>query len=141
MSALEPTKPIKKAGPFTGRRKSSVARAWESSDKVKPGIFIKNKNKSVQEYFSDYLVNEITAPLRALDLMGKINISCTIKSGGISGQAGAIKLAIARFLLEKFPDTRATLSHQHLLTCDHRKVFSKVSGLRKSRAKRQRSKR
>lgn len=141
MNTTEPTKNIKKAGPFTGRRKSSVARVWESSSNVKPGIFIKNQNKSVQEYFSEGHVHEITTSLRALDLLGKINLSCTVQSGGISGQAGAIKLAIARFLLDKFPETRPTLSHQHLLTCDHRKVFSKVSGLRKSRAQRQRSKR
>lgn len=141
MNTPAPTKNIKQSRLLTGRRKSSVARAWESLKDATPGIFIKNKNKTAQEYFSEYLIYEITAPLRALDLMGKINISCTVKSGGISGQAGSVKLAIARLLLEKFPESRSKLSQEHLLTSDHRKVLSKVAGFRKARAKRQRSKR
>jgi small subunit ribosomal protein S9 len=83
----------------------------------------------------------VTEPLRLTDTAGRYLIEASIDGGGVSGQAGALRLGIARALAELDPDLRAPLKRAGLLTRDAREKESKKYGLKKARKAPQYSKR
>ena len=135
----------------TGRRKSSAARVFLRAGKGE----IKINNKPLAEYFGRETASMIIRqPLEAVELVNKFDIYATVAGGGISGQAGAIRLGIARALVaydeqeepavdaEPNPDSfRRKLRAEGLLTRDSRKVERKKVGLSKARRAKQFSKR
>ena len=122
----------------TGRRKTAVARV-----RLKPGTgtFLVNKKK-YDEYFpriQDRL--EVLAPLEVTNMKGKVDIYVNVIGGGISGQAGAIKLGIARALVSEDPNLEPILRASGHLSRDSRMVERKKYGLHKARKATQFSKR
>ena len=124
----------------TGRRKSSVARV-----RVYQGGTgsITINGRDIDDYFGlDTLKMVVRQPLAATDLVGKVDIICTVEGGGVSGQAGAIRLGVARALNAIDRDAnRAALKKAGLLTRDARVVERKKAGLHKARRAPQFSKR
>jgi len=122
----------------TGRRKSSSARVFMT---MGSGDITINK-QPIDEYFGRETSRMIVRQaLDATEMMDKFTINVTVKGGGSSGQAGAIRLGIARALLKFDEGLRATLKPEGLLTRDARKVERKKVGLRKARRATQFSKR
>ena len=121
-----------------GRRKSSVARVNISIGK---GAFIVNK-RPIENYFGrDTLKMVMGQPLELLQLTGKYDISAKVNGGGLSGQAGAIRLGIARCIEKINPDNRLSLKQAGMLTRDSREVERKKYGQPGARKKFQFSKR
>ncbi len=121
-----------------GRRKSSIARVNISSGK---GAFIVN-NRPIENYFGrDTLKMVMGQPLELLQLTGKYDISAKVNGGGLSGQAGAIRLGIARCIEKINPDNRLSLKQAGMLTRDSREVERKKYGQPGARKKFQFSKR
>ncbi len=122
----------------TGRRKSSTARVFMTQGS---GNIVINK-LTLEEYFGRETAHMILRqPLNVTDNNDKFDFNITVKGGGDSGQAGAIRLGIARALL-KFDETlRGDLKKEGLLTRDARKVERKKVGLHKARRATQFSKR
>ncbi len=121
-----------------GRRKTSVARILVSSGKGNITV----NNKDVKEYFpSEILRIIINQPLEVINEKGKYDIRALVNGGGITGQAEAIRLAIARALCEIDLENRPPLKKEGLLTRDPRMVERKKYGRRKARKKFQFSKR
>ena len=121
-----------------GRRKSSIARVNMSSGK---GAFIVN-NRPIDNYFGrDTLKMVMCQPLELLQLTGKYDISAKVNGGGLSGQAGAIRLGIARCIEKINPDNRLSLKQAGMLTRDSREVERKKYGQPGARKKFQFSKR
>ena len=121
-----------------GRRKSSIARVLMSAGK---GSFNVNK-REIKEYFGrNTLKMMLEQPLDILQVNGKYDISVKVNGGGLSGQAGAIRLGIARCLEKINPDYRATLKESGMLTRDSRRVERKKYGQPGARKKFQFSKR
>ena len=121
-----------------GRRKSSIARVNMSSGK---GAFIVN-NRPIDNYFGrDTLKMVMGQPLELLQLTGKYDISAKVNGGGLSGQAGAIRLGIARCIEKINPDNRLPLKQAGMLTRDSREVERKKYGQPGARKKFQFSKR
>lgn len=132
-------KPFGKAGGYgTGGRKSSIARVW-----VKPGkgALLVNK-KDVADYFArETYVHSILQPFNLTNTKGQYDVVCTVRGGGMTGQAGAIVHGIARALSAISEDMHVQM-HQHgLLTRDSRVVERKKYGLKKARRSEQFSKR
>jgi len=122
----------------TGRRKESTARV---SMRVGGGVLSIN-DKSAKEYLKrDVLVDVISQPMKDTDTMGKLDIVCRVNGGGLSGQAGAVRLAIARALSLLDPDLQPTLRKMGYLTRDARVVERKKYGQPKARKRFQYSKR
>ncbi len=121
-----------------GRRKSAVARVW-----IKPGKgTITVNRKPIEEYVrreTDRIL--IRQPLTITDSLEKYDISITVRGGGISGQAGAIRHAISRALAGLSPELRIPLKKAALLTRDARVRERKKYGMRGARARYQYSKR
>jgi small subunit ribosomal protein S9 len=122
----------------TGRRKTSSARVF-----LRPGKGDINVNaQSLDTFFGRETARMIVRqPLDVTELDGKFDIQVTVKGGGINGQAGAIRLGIARALLQYDEALRGDLRQAGLLTRDAREVERKKVGLRKARKKEQYSKR
>ena len=122
-----------------GKRKSSVARVSLFS----PGKGnIEINGTSVDKYIPrDSLVTIIKQPLSVLEKNKDFDISVNVNGGGLSGQAGAIRLGIARALILVDPDNRSILKSNGLLTRDSRKVERKKPGQPGARKKFQFSKR
>jgi small subunit ribosomal protein S9 len=135
----EPAKPDR--GGFvwgTGRRKSSVARV-----RVKPGEgkFLVNK-RDVNEYFSEPQHKAAChKPLEITDTLGKLDVHVNVHGGGITGQAEAILLGVARALKGYDPTLEASLRGNNLLTRDPREVERKKPGQPGARKRFQFSKR
>ena len=122
----------------TGRRKSSSARVFM---KMGAGAITINK-LSIDEYFGRETSRMIVKQaLDTAEMNDKFDINVTVKGGGDSGQAGAIRLGIARALLTFDEGLRGSLKAKGLLTRDARKVERKKVGLRKARRATQFSKR
>ena len=122
----------------TGKRKTSVARVWI---KLGKGTFTVN-GKKFGDYFarmtSKMIVNQ---PLNFTKTQDSLDILCTVKGGGLSGQAGAIKHGISK-ALSLFDETlRPSLRSEGFLTRDSRKVERKKYGRKKARKSFQFSKR
>ncbi|MFA6755707.1 MAG: 30S ribosomal protein S9 [Bacilli bacterium] len=121
----------------TGRRKSSIARVYAKPGK---GSIIVN-GKDVNEYFPfATLVLDLKQPLTLLNAQEKYDVEATVYGGGFTGQAGALRLGIARALLEAGED-RGTLKVNGMLTRNPRAKERKKYGLKKARRASQFSKR
>lgn len=122
----------------TGRRKSSAARVF-----IKPGngnIVI--NQRTLEEYFGRETARMVVRhPLKLLDITSKWDLYITVKGGGISGQAGAIRHGITRALMKYDATLRAELRQAGFVTRDARQVERKKVGLRKARRRPQFSKR
>ncbi len=122
----------------TGRRKDAVARVW-----VKPGkgeIVI--NGRKVDTYFARPVLQMIVnQPFTALDREGKFDVFATVKGGGLSGQAGAIRHGLSRALDNFSPEFHVTLRKGGFLTRDSRVVERKKYGRAKARRSFQFSKR
>lgn len=122
----------------TGRRKSAVARVFLHPGEGK----IRVNDRDFQEYFRG-LIRAVHAlePLRVTGATGRYDARITVAGGGPTGQADAIKLGLARALIEVNPEFRAKLKLAGLLTRDARVVERKKYGLHKARKAPQYSKR
>lgn len=121
-----------------GRRKEAITRVFIS--KGNGTITVNDKN--YKEYFSlVYLQNQVEAPLRTVESLDKFDVKINANGGGIKGQAEAVKLGIARALLEVNPEYRPVLKAAGLLKRDPRGVERKKFGKKKARRSYQFSKR
>jgi len=123
---------------WTGRRKEAVARV-----RLVPGTggFIIN-DRSLDEYFTTRAHRMIVgAPLRLVGREKDFDVVATIAGGGVNGQAGALRLGIARALLEVDPELRAQLKAEGFLRRDAREKERRKYGLKKARKAPQYSKR
>ena len=123
---------------YTGRRKSSVARARVNKGS---GQFTLN-GRTLEDYFpTEKMRAHVLQPFETLEQDGQWDVSARLAGGGTTGQAGALRLAIARALAEYDPDWRTPLKQAGMLTRDARKVERKKYGLKKARRAPQFSKR
>ncbi len=122
----------------TGKRKSSIARVW-----IKPGAgAITVNNKTLEDYFGRETSKMVVKqPLELTENVDKFDIFVTVKGGGDSGQAGAIKHGITKALLEFDAELRATLKKAGFITRDSRIKERKKYGKKAARASFQFSKR
>lgn len=123
-----------------GRRKSATARVRVMSGK---GVFTVN-GKPAEEYFagSKALLNEMMKPLTVLELPAKdYDVSVVVNGGGHAGQVDAIRLGIAKALVEKDENLKSTLRRAELLGRDSRERERKKFGLKGARKQRQFTKR
>ena len=121
-----------------GRRKTSVARIYMKSGK---GAIVVN-GKDAKEYFPTSLLQDtIRRPFNVLDLDGKYDVKVNVNGGGITGQAEAVSLAIARALVKENEEVKPELKKFGLMTRDPRMVERKKFGQKKARKKFQFSKR
>ena len=122
----------------TGRRKKSIARVWLKKGSGKFQI----NGRKMNDYFKK--MNLQIAVLRPLSIVNRENeydVRCSVKGGGLSGQAGAIIHGIARVIIEYEPELKQTLKKEKLTTRDSRSVERKKYGHRKARRSFQFSKR
>ena len=121
------SKPLVQA---TGRRKSSVARVRLHDG---TGQVVIN-NRSLEVFFPTMAQRiRVLEPLRVGEVEGRYDVHATVHGGGTTGQTDAIRLGIARAILELAPDLRPELKSAGLLTRDSRRVERKKYGLRKAR--------
>ena len=133
------TKPLTQT---TGRRKEAVARVRLRPSDGEAAATITINGRGVEDFFPNPTHRMILSePLRLLQLEESYDIDCTMHGGGVTGQAGALRLGIARALIELDPELRATLKKAGFLTRDDRKKESKKYGLKKARKAPQYSKR
>ena len=122
----------------TGKRKDAVARVWIKAGKGNITI----NDKSVDQYFARPVLKMIiNQPFEVANRVNEFDVVCTVKGGGLSGQAGAIKHGIAKALNEFEPELRASLKKAGFLTRDDRTVERKKYGKAKARRSYQFSKR
>ena len=121
----------------TGRRKTSVARVWVTQGSGQ----IKVNDRAVDEYFGEAVRQQALRPLTSLGVEGEFDIWCTVKGGGISGQAGALRHGLARALVVANEDYRKPLRKHGFLTRDSRMVERKKYGQPGARKRFQFSKR
>jgi len=121
-----------------GRRKEAVTRVFISKGDGKITV----NDKDYKAYFPlVYLQNQVEAPLKTAEVVGKFDIVINAQGGGLKGQAEAAKLGIARALLEMNPEFRPTLKAAGQLKRDPRSVERKKFGHKKARKSYQFSKR
>ena len=122
----------------TGKRKNAVARVW-----IKPGqgnIEVNGRDSPV--YFARPVLRMlINQPFAVANRLGQFDVWCTVKGGGLSGQAGAVRHGISRALTHYEPTLRPLLKREGFLTRDSRVVERKKYGKRKARRSFQFSKR
>lgn len=121
-----------------GRRKTSVARIYVTPGKGE----IQVNDRNYKDYFvSEILQIKINQPLVTAGEAGKYDFNINVKGGGITGQAEAVRMAIARALCDLNADSRPALKKEGFLTRDPRMVERKKYGRRKARRRFQFSKR
>lgn len=122
----------------TGKRKNAVARVW-----IKPGMgkLIVNGRPGAQYFARPVLQMLIDQPFKTANRTGQYDIWCTVKGGGLSGQAGAVRHGISRALVNFEPTLRSPLKQGGFLTRDSRVVERKKYGQAKARRRFQFSKR
>lgn len=137
----EPAKPVlDKLGRAygTGRRKNAVARVWVKRGSGK--ITVNTRDQEI--YFKrDTQRLVINQPFLKTNRLNEFDVICTVKGGGLSGQAGAVRHGIARALINFEPELRGVLKKAGMLTRDSRMVERKKVGLHKARRKKQWAKR
>ena len=121
----------------TGRRKTAVARVWLTQGTGK----VRVNDRAVEEYFGEAVREQALRPLVTLGLQGDFDVWCTVKGGGISGQAGALRHGLARALVVANEDYRSPMRRGGYLTRDSRMVERKKYGQKKARKRFQFSKR
>jgi small subunit ribosomal protein S9 len=121
------TKPLTQT---TGRRKEAVARV-----RLRPGTGkVVINGREFEDYFPNALQRAAaTEAFRVVEAETTYDVDCDIQGGGIAGQAGALRMAIARSILELDDKKRSVLRKAGLLTRDSRKKESKKYGLKKAR--------
>jgi small subunit ribosomal protein S9 len=121
------TKPLTQA---TGRRKESVARV-----RLRDGAGQMTLNgRPLERYFPTMATRlRVLEPLQITQTQGRYDVDATLEGGGTTGQADALRLGIARALIDLDPELRPTLKKAGMLTRDARVVESKKYGLRKAR--------
>ena len=122
----------------TGRRKRSIARVWL---KKGSGNLHVNGKKMIDYFKKQNLQIAIFRPLTLVKRENEFDVRCTVKGGGLTGQAGAIILGISRAMILFEPDLKLTLKKEKLTTRDSRSVERKKYGHRKARRSFQFSKR
>lgn len=122
----------------TGRRKAAVARAM-----IKPGKgeFTVNGRPIMNYLTRETLVEHAAAPLALTETAGQFDVTCSTRGGGLSGQAGAVRLAVSRALCLFNPDLRIALRKAGFMMRDARCVERKKYGQPKARKRFQYSKR
>jgi small subunit ribosomal protein S9 len=114
----------------TGRRKSAIARVWVTSGEGNITI----NGRDFKEYLGRPVLEILVqSPFEALNLSGRYDVKATTHGGGITGQAGALKLGISRALLEVDEEFRKQLKAGGFLTRDPRIKESKKYGRKKAR--------
>lgn len=114
----------------TGRRKSAIARVWVSPGEGKITV----NGRDFKEYLGRPVLEILVkSPLVRLAIEEKFDVRATTKGGGISGQAGALKLGISRALLEVDSEFRSPLKSEGMLTRDSRVKERKKYGRKKAR--------
>ncbi len=122
----------------TGRRKSSAARVFMKRGDGNITI----NNRTLEQYFGRETGRMVVRqPLETVDLLGQMDINITVKGGGITGQAGAIRHGITRALIAYDESLRKPLRQAGFVTRDAREVERKKVGLHKARKRPQFSKR
>jgi len=122
----------------TGKRKSAIARVWLMPGSGKVTI----NRKPLAQYFPlETQQSTVQEPLNLTDTLGQFDALITVRGGGVSGQAGAIRHGISKALLLANPDLRSTLKQQGFLTRDSRIKERKKYGQKKARKRFQYSKR
>jgi small subunit ribosomal protein S9 len=122
----------------TGRRKNALARVRVRSGNGE----IKINDRTVEDYFPRLVwQSQVMQSLKTASLDGKVDVFVRASGGGLTGQAGAVKMGIARALIKLNPDLRPALKKEGLLTRDPRMVERKKFGQKGARGKRQYSKR
>ena len=122
----------------TGRRKNAIARVWLKRGNGKITV----NGKTVEEYFARPVLRMIiNQPFAVVDRIGNFDITCTVVGGGLSGQAGAVRLGISRALDEYDAVFHKPLRKGGFLTRDSRVVERKKYGHKKARRSFQFSKR
>ena len=129
---------FKEAKYATGRRKKSIARVWLRKG---PGNININGKKMIDYFTNQNLQIAVRRPLALVKRENEFDIKCTVKGGGLSGQAGAIIHGIARALVLFEPDLKPALKKEKFTTRDSRAVERKKYGHRKARRSFQFSKR
>ena len=122
----------------TGRRKKSIAKVWL---KKGSGTFQVNGKKMIDYFQKQNLQIAIIRPFTITNRQNEFDVKCTVKGGGLSGQAGAIIHGIARAIVLFEPELKTTLKKEKLTTRDSRAVERKKYGRRKARRSFQFSKR
>ncbi len=122
----------------TGRRKNAVARVW-----ILPGSgAVKINNRELDEYFGKKTLEMIVRqPLELTDTLAKFDVVATVKGGGVTGQAGAVRHGISRALCQADEQYRPALKAAGFLTRDPRMKERRKYGLKKARKASQFSKR
>ena len=122
----------------TGKRKDAVARVW-----IKPGAGrILVNGRDVENYFARPVLRMIVnQPFEVTERQGQFDVKCTVKGGGLSGQAGAVRHGISKAMTLFEPGLRSALKTRGFLTRDSRVVERKKYGRRKARRSFQFSKR
>jgi len=121
-----------------GRRKASVARVYLKEGN---GTYTINKRDFAEYFPTETLQYKIKQAFALTDTTGKYDITVNVDGGGITGQAEAIRLGIARALVEINPEYKPLLKAEELMTRDPRMVERKKPGQKKARKKFQFSKR
>jgi small subunit ribosomal protein S9 len=122
----------------TGRRKTSTARVYLSTGSGAISI----NNRSLEEFFGRETARMVVRqPLEKVDMLDKVDLKISVKGGGITGQAGAIRHGIARALSLYDEEMRSPMRKSGFLTRDARMVERKKVGLHKARKRPQYSKR
>ena len=121
----------------TGRRKTAVARVWITQGSGQ----IKVNNREAKEYFGEAVRQQAFMPLTSLGVESEFDIWCTVKGGGISGQAGALRHGLSRALVVANEEFRKPLRKYGFLTRDSRMVERKKYGQPGARKRFQFSKR
>ena len=122
----------------TGRRKKSIARVWL---KKGSGNIHVNGKKMIDYFQKQNLQMAITRPFAVVKRENEFDARCSVKGGGLSGQAGAIILGLARAIVLFEPELKTTLKKEKLTTRDSRAVERKKYGRKKARRSFQFSKR
>lgn len=122
----------------TGRRKTSVARVYLRPGKGEWSI----NGKSLEQHFPRMTHQKhASEPLEAVEAAGTYDVKVTVRGGGLTGQAGAIRLGVARALVSSDEDLRSVLRQGGMMTRDPREVERKKPGRPKARKRFQFSKR
>lgn len=122
----------------TGRRKNAVARVYLMPGEGKVTV----NNKAVLSYFGRKTLEMVVLnPLELTNTAGRFDVMAKVAGGGVSGQAGAVKMGIARALIQADPNLRSALKRAGFLTRDPRMKERRKYGLKKARRAPQFSKR
>ena len=121
---------FKEAKYATGRRKKSIARVWLRKG---TGSINVNGKKMIDYFINQNLQTAVCRPFAVVKRENEFDVKCSVKGGGLSGQAGAIIHGIARTLVQFEPELKQVLKKEKLTTRDSRAVERKKYGRRKAR--------